>query len=171
MGYLPIIVALLAFIFLWGIVNYNSLKNKRELLNQKSEEIFKYAALRNATLRQLAKVASQNNASLVNLFTKATGNLNDSTIKDMSATEKVKVEHNTTLVFTSLPPAVDDDESYETLYKQLEISDDFYRKAVSSFIYRLNDYNQMVTTLPTKWVAGLMHFKPVDAPNWVEVLK
>lgn len=170
MGYLPIVVALLGFIFLWAVVNYNSLKSKRELLNQKSEEIFKYAALRNATMRQLAKAVGETHQNLESLFNQATNKLNDNTIKEISPTEKIKLEHATSLAFTALPTDIDD-EKYLTLYKQLEIADDFYRKSVSSFIFRLNDYNQMVKSMPSKIVATAMHFKPVDAPNWAEVLK
>ena len=67
MGYIPVIVALLGFITLWGLVNYNSIKAKKIALNQKTQEVYKYATLRNATLRQLAKIASEH-PSLVQLF-------------------------------------------------------------------------------------------------------
>jgi|SRR5690606_24472979 len=133
MGYIPIIVALLGFITLWGLVNYNSIKAKKIALDQKAQEVYKYAALRNATLRQLAKIASQD-TTLTHLFHEAVDKLDDRSPEEVSVHEKMQREHKVTELIAEIP-LIGEDENYRKMFKQLQIADDYYRKAASAYAF------------------------------------
>lgn len=159
MGYIPIIVALLGLITLWGLVNYNSIKTKKIALDQKAQELYKYATLRNATLRQLSKIASQH-IPLVQIFQEAVGKLDDRSPEQIDIHSKLDHEHKVTQLIAEIPQ-IGEDENYKKMFKQLQIADDYYRKAASAYSFRLKDYNTLVTRQPSKIVASLMRFKPV----------
>lgn len=160
MGYIPIIVALLGFLVLWGLVNYNSLKAKRIALEQKAQDVYKFSVLRNATLRQLAKIASKD-VTLTHLFQEVVDKLDDRKPNEVEVHEKMHQEHKVTELIAGIP-LIEEDENYQKMFKQLQIADDYYRKAASAYNYRLKDYNALVTRNPSKIVASLMRFKPVE---------
>ena len=160
MGYIPVIVALLGFITLWGLVNYNSIKAKKIALDQKAQEVYKYAMLRNATLRQLAKIASQD-ITLTHLFHEAVNKLDDRNPEEVNIHEKMQGEHKVTELIAEIP-LIEEDENYRKMFKQLQVADDYYRKVASAYSFRLKDYNGLVTRNPSKIVASLMRFKPVE---------
>ena len=161
MGYIPIIVALLGFILLWGLVNYNSIKAKKIALDQKAQDVYKFSILRNATLRQLAKIASQD-TTLTHLFHEAVGKLDDRNSEEVDVHKKIQQEHKVTELIAEIP-LIGEDENYKKMFKQLQIADDYYRKASSAYSFRLKDYNALVTRNPSKIVASLMRFKPVKS--------
>lgn len=160
MGYIPIIVALLGFVVLWGLVNYNSIKAKKIALDQKAQEVYKYATLRNATLRQLAKIASQD-ITLTHLFHEAVDKLDDRNSEEVDVHEKMQREHKVTEVIAEIP-LIGEDENYRKMFKHLQIADDYYRKVASAYAFRVKDYNALVTRNPSKIVASIMRFKPVE---------
>jgi len=160
MGYIPIIVALLGFILLWGLVNYHSIKAKKIALQQKSLDVFKYSLLRNATLRQLAKIARYD-GTLDNIFQMTVAQLDDRNKDEVDVQEKIHREQKVTELIAEIP-LIGEDENYEKMYKQLHVADDYYRKAASAYAFRLKNYNTLVTRNPSKIIATIMRLKPVE---------
>ena len=72
-------------------------------------------------------------------------------------------EHQVTRLIAEIPQ-IGEDENYGKLFHQLKVADDYYRKAASAYTFRLRDYNALVSRNPSKIVASLMGFKPVEKP-------
>ncbi len=161
MGYLPIIVALAGFIFLWGIVNFNSLKRKKKEAEEAASLLFKYAALRNTILRQMNQI-TEVDPTIHTIVEQIQSQLNDQTREEISVQEKTEKETEITSLIEKIPTAFVGEGSYDNTYRQLLVADNHYRKAATLYRIRLHQYNELVTRNPSKQIAKLTGFRPIE---------
>lgn len=161
MGYIPIILAILGFILLWGIVNFNSIKHKKKEAEEAASLLFKYAALRNTILRQMNQVVDED-TTIHTLIEQVQPHLNDQTQQDIAVQRKIALEKEVSERIASIPPVAVDNLNYQNTYKQLQVADNHYRKAATLYQIRLKQYNDLVVKNPTRLLANVLGFKPIE---------
>lgn len=161
MGYLPIILALSSFVFLWGIVNYNSIKRKKKEAEESASLLFKYASLRNTILRQMNQIADVD-PTIHTVIAQIQPHLHDQPQGEISVQKKVEAEKEVSELLNRIPSVATDHQSYHNVYKQLLVADNNYRKAATLYRIRLQQYNELVTKPPSKLIAKMMSLHPVD---------
>jgi hypothetical protein len=162
MGYLPIILALLGFTFLWVIVNYNSIKAKKAEIEQAAEQVFKYASLRNTILKRMANIPHED-STLQQIVTQVSEKLNEETPEHLSTEEKISAEKVTTEAVTSIPAGYVKDSPYSEAYKQLQVAQNLYQKAASTYFRRRKEYHELIQKYPSKLIASISGFKPISS--------
>lgn len=162
MGYLPIIVALSCFVFLWSLVNYNSIKRKKKEAEESASLLFKYAALRNKILRQMHQIADVD-PTIHTVIAQIQPQLNDQPQGEISLQQKLEIEKEVNEQINRIPSVASDHQSYHNVYKQLLVADNNYRKAATLYRIRLQQYNELVTKPPSKFVAKIMGLSPVTS--------
>ncbi len=160
MGYLPIILALLGFIFLWGIVNLNSIKSKRKEAEAAARLVFQYAAFRNTLLRQMQQAVPQEDV-FHPILAKIQPLLNEQTKEELSTQQKIELESKVTEQITHLPAP----ENEPLIYQQLQKANNNYRQAVTLYTVRLKEYNELVTRYPSKIVARMMGMQKIEGED------
>lgn len=161
MGYLPIILSLLCFIFLWGIVNYNSIKRKKKEAEESASLLFKYASLRNTILRQMNQITDVD-PTIHTVIDQIQKYLNNQPQSEITVQKKIEAEKEITELISSLPSVVSDHQSYHNVYKQLLVTDNNYRKAANLYRIRLQQYNELVNKNPSKLIAKMMGLRPAE---------
>ncbi len=156
MGYLPIILSTLGFIFLWGIVNLNSIKSKRKEAEAAATLVFQYAAFRNTMLRQMKQETPQD-AVLHATLAQIQPLLNEQTKEDISTQEKINLERKVSEQITHLPAP----EDVPPMYQQLRKADNNYRQATTLYAIRLKEYNALVSKNPSKLLARMAGMQPM----------
>lgn len=161
MGYLPIILALSCFVFLWGIVNYNSIKRRKKEAEESASLLFKYASLRNTILKQMNQVPDVD-PTIHTVIAQIQLHLNDLPEGEVSVQKKIEAEQEVTGLISHIPAVAPDHQQYHSVYKQLAVADDNYRKAVTLYRIRVRQYNELVSKNPSKLVAKVMGLKPIE---------
>lgn len=160
MGYLPIIVALSSFVFLWGLVNYNSMKRKKKEAEESASLLFKHAALRGKIVKQMHHITDVD-PTIHTLIAQVQPHLNDQPQGEISVQQKLEMEKEVSELINRIPAVATDHQSYHNRYKQLLVADNNYRKAATLYRIRLQQYNELVTRPPSKFIAKMMGLHPV----------
>lgn len=160
MGYLPIILALLGFIFLWGIVNYYSIKTRHQEIDSASELAFRYASLRQNILLQLTNIPSED-SSLHHLLQRVRKSIRPYDKDSTSPFVLLASEKNTSRQIDVLSDQLGSQKIYRTSIQQLQKADMAYRVASNRFSIKVKQYNELVTRPPSNLVAFLTGFKKV----------
>jgi hypothetical protein len=160
MGYLPIILALLGFLFLWTIVNYQSIRIRKNEVTQAIDEIFKKAATRNQALKDLSAQVTEEDAALeiIEFFRRK---LDEQTDKKLSLAEKLEYEMHFDKLMDDIPPP-SGHTAYEEAYQQLVKVHNQYRQTVANYRKRVREYNELISKNPSRLVAGLTGFSPIQ---------
>lgn len=161
MGYLPIILALLGFTFLWAIVNYNSIKIKKAEVEQASLQVFKYAGLRNTIIKRMANIIHEDN-TLQQIVAKVCAQLNEDKPETVGIEEKMKAEKSVTQSVADIPAGYVKNSPYSEAYKQLQVVQNSYQKAASVYVHRREEYHELLRKYPSKLVAKVSGFKPME---------
>ncbi|MEK6477041.1 hypothetical protein WJR50_05885 [Catalinimonas sp. 4WD22] len=161
MGYLPIILALLGFIFLWAIVNYNSIKIKKAEVEQASKQVFQYASLRNTIIKRMANIVHEDN-TLQKIVAKVCDQLNELSIEAASTEDKIQAEKKVTQAVKDIPEGYVKNSPYSEAYHQLQLAQNNYQKAASVYHKRLQEYHELINKYPSKMVAKASGFKHVQ---------
>ncbi len=160
MGYLPIILALLGFIFLWGIVNYHSIKTKKAEVGQAANQVFKYASLRNTIIKRMANIQHEDK-TLQQIVIKVRDQLHEGTHAEVGTAEKMEAEKKTTKIVKDIPDGYSKNSSYSDAYHQLQVTQNSYQKAASAYHRRQDEYHELLRKYPSKLVASLAGFKQI----------
>jgi len=160
MGYLPIILAILGFIFLWGIVNYHSIKNRKREVADASELVFRYAALRQNIIIQLANIEADDD-SLRPLLLRIREAIVPLEKEKSTASELLIAEKELTQHIDELPDQLGKLKNYRSSIEQLQKADLAYRIAANRYSLKLEQYNSLVTKAPSKFLAAITGFKPL----------
>jgi hypothetical protein len=167
MGYLPIILAILGFIFLWSIVNYHSLKARKRELDDASELVYRYASLRQNIIIQLANIKSEDGSlqALLHRIKAAIRPIEkeENTVSELLLGEKELSQH-----IDELPDQLGKLKNYRSSIEQLQKADLAYRIAANRYSLKLEQYNSLVTKAPSKFIAKLTGFKKDSTEDWVE---
>lgn len=162
MGYLPIVLALLGFTFLWAIVNYNSLKSKKAEVEQAALQVFKYASLRNAIIKRMANISHEDN-TLQQTVVKVRDQLNEQDPEAIRTTEKIEAEKKISQMVSDIPAGYKKDSLYSEAYKQLQVVQNSYKKAASVYLIRREEYHELLRRQPSKLIAHIFGFKPIES--------
>ena len=147
MGYLPIILSMLGVVFLWGLVNYSTIKSKKEALNLAAERVFTCAALRHRIAEQLAKE---------HLYTDGLSQIASqppTTAEETTIQEKLQAEKQITQQIAALPQLSEEE------YQELLVADRQYRRAVTLYHTYTQQYRELLTKNPSKLVARLTGYR------------
>lgn len=156
MGYIPIIIALLAFVLLVVLVNANSIQARRQSLGMALFTVCQTAKSRNALLKRLRGI--QSNPLCPDL--PSNYKFNPAQIEQITAfiaTEWASLkEASFYLQSTQLAPATT---RYATA---LEVLNHRQRINLRIFERKVREYNQLIAGYPTALVAGLYRAKPIS---------
>lgn len=159
MGYLPIILALLGFLFLWTIVNYQSIRISKNEVAQAIDDIFKKAAARNQALQDLSEQTTEEDAASEILgFIRR--KLDEQTDERLPLAEKLEQEMHLDELMGDIPPPRGHT-AYEEAYQRLEKVHKQYLQSVASYRKRVRDYNELISKNPSRLVASLTGFSPI----------
>ena len=159
MGYLPIILALLGFLFLWTIVNYQSIRISKNEVSQAIDDIFKKAAARNQALKDLSQKATEEDASS-EILAFIRRKLDEQTDERLPLAKKLEKEMHLDELMGDIPPP-SEHTAYEEAYQRLEKVHKQYRQSVASYRKRVRDYNELISKNPSRLVASLAGFSPI----------
>jgi hypothetical protein len=159
MGFLPIILSLLGFSFLWGMVNYNSIKNKKQEVREAAEDLFKYAQLRNLILSTLSEIHTDN-ADLKQSIQLACEQRNDAKVDEISPEEKISAEQKVSALIRKIPSAEMND-NYQGSYEQLMTVSQSCLKVAAVYNKKVQEYNELITRYPSRLLASAYGFKPI----------
>jgi hypothetical protein len=159
MGFLPIILAILGFLFLWAIVNYQSLRIRKNEVDHAADEVFQQAGYRNQILKSLPS-SDNDEVGLKEIFALIKRKLDEHQRTEMSVEDKIRHEKQIDELMTDIPPP-DGHAEYEESYLALQKSHQDYQRAVVSYRRRLREYNELIQKNPTKMLAKLSGFRPI----------
>ncbi|MEQ9440567.1 MAG: hypothetical protein RIG62_16055 [Cyclobacteriaceae bacterium] len=162
MGYLPIILAILGFVFLWGIVNYNAMKTRKAEASQAADLVYRYAALRQNIIIQLANIQS-GDTSLFTLMQRIKESVRPISRENNSPIDVLSSEQKLSRHIDGLPDQLATEKSYRNSVQQLQKADMEYRIAANRFALKVRQYNELVTKSPSRLVAGLVGFKKMPS--------
>lgn len=162
MGFLPIILAILGFVFLWGIVNYQSLRMRKIQVKKWEDEVLQAAGNRDETLKNLL-AQDDENAALQELSDFINRKLEASSGTRQSIAEKLQQEKVLGELVADIPPP-SGNTAYEEAYNKLQKSHLRYRQSVNTYRKSIRDYNELIKKNPTRMLAGIMGFKPMASP-------
>ncbi|WKN43255.1 hypothetical protein [Tunicatimonas pelagia] len=161
MGFLPIILAIVGFLFLWGIVNYHSLKTRKKEVEEAAELVFRYAALRQNIIIQLSNIEG-NDDSLSTLLHRIVQSFHPIDKNTTTATEIVASGQQLSQQVDELPDQLGKHKVYRSSIEQLQKADLAYRIAANRYSLKLEQYLGLVTKPPSKFVAALFGFSRND---------
>ncbi|WKN31472.1 hypothetical protein PZB74_21210 [Porifericola rhodea] len=161
MGYLPIILALLGFIFLWAIVNYNSIKLKKAEAEQASKLVFQQAALRSTIIKRMANI-SHEDATLLQTVQRVKNSLNDYEEGQISTVEKIEAEKKVNASINDIPQDYIKDSPYSEAYHQLQIAHNNYQRVAAVYLSKVKNYEELLHRYPSKLIASAGGFKPLN---------
>ena len=159
MGFLPIILSLLGFSFLWGMVNYNSIKNKKHEVREAAEDLFKYAQLRNGILSTLSEIPTDK-TDVKQSIQLACEQRNDAQIDEISPKEKISAEQKVSALIRNIPSA-EMNSSYHDTYEQLLTVSQSCLKVAAVYKKKVREYNELITRYPSRLLASAYGFKPI----------
>lgn len=162
MGFLPIILAILGFVFLWGIVNYQSLRMRKIQVKKCEDEVLQAAGHRDEALKKLL-AQDDENAALQELSDFINRKLEASYGAGQSIAEKLKQEKVLGELVADVPPP-SGHAAYEEAYNTLQKSHLRYRQSVNSYRKSIRDYNELIEKNPTRMLAGIAGFKSITNP-------
>lgn len=156
MGYLPVILAMAAFVILWGIVSNNSIKTRKKEAEASASLVFEQASIRNEQLRHLHHLKPL--SSEVQFLLKQTQDQREHAI---SSTDILLAAQKVSTAMPDLSVSDMDNQPHQEAHKQLQIAQENFQKAAGLFRIRLKQYNELVSKNPTKFIARLTGNKPV----------
>lgn len=161
MGFLPIIVAILGFLLLWGIVNYYSIRQRKNEVETAAVQVFEAAERRNQHIMKMAdqKLADENQARL---FQFISGQLDEHHHGQIPVEKKLAAEKKVSEFMMDIPPHEHEAE-YQRSYQQLLESDKAYKRAASLYRLRSSEYNELIGKNPSKMLARLSGYKPISS--------
>lgn len=159
MGYLPIILALLGFLFLWAVVNYQSLRIRKKEVEQAAEAVFQQAKLRKEQLKSLQS-SDKDEAAMQEIFDLIKRKLDEHHPSEMSVAEKIRHEKAVDELMADIPPP-DGHPAYEKTYHALEKAHQNYQRAVVSYRNRVREYDELIQKYPSKMLAKLFGFRSI----------
>jgi len=162
MGFLPIIVAVAGFIFLWGIVNYHSLKSRKKEVEDAAELVHRYAALRQNIIIQLSNIEGRD-VSLSALLQRMVQSFHPVDKNTTTATNIVDSGHQLSQQIDELPDQLGKHKIYRSSIEQLQKADFAYRMAANRFSLKSQQYLNLITKPPSKFVAKLFGFSHEDS--------
>lgn len=160
MGMLPIALAIIGFVFLWAIVNYNSLKQKSDTLNKAHEDLREIAMQRHSFLLLIIHELSQPLSAPLSAVVEGAKkhslhNEQASTIvffeqQSTASAHIAKLEENS----SQLLSAGASQKSLEDLFQMNARMIQMLKK------HRLikKHYNELVLSIPTRFIAGISGF-------------
>lgn len=160
MGYLPIVLALLGFSFLWAVVNYNSIKLKKYEAEQAAHQMFKYAGLRSTIIKRMANIVHEDE-TLQQIVRNVRDHLQEQEPELIPVEEKIKAEKKVSQLVNDIPADYITDSPYSEAYRQLHIAQNSYQKAVSMYYLRRQEYHELLSKYPSKLIAKAGGFKPI----------
>jgi len=161
MGFLPIIVAILGFILLWGIVNFYSIRQRRSEAKAAGRAVFAAAEQRNLLVKELAsqRFRDDNLAQLLQYISKQ---LDDHQPDQISLKDKLKIEQKVSELIRDIPP-MEGHAQHQSTYQDLRTADHTYKRAASVSRLRSAEYNELLSKNPSKLLARLSGFKPLPS--------
>ncbi|MEM9833370.1 MAG: hypothetical protein AAF944_22245 [Bacteroidota bacterium] len=157
MGFLPIIVAITGFAFLWGIVNYQSLRSRKKEMEDAAELVFRYAALRQNIIIQLANIENKD-TSLSPLLQRIVQSFHSVDKNATTATKIVEKGQALSRQIDELPDQLGKHKIYRSSIEQLQKADFSYRVASNRYSLKSQQYLALVKKPPSKFVAALFGF-------------
>ncbi|MEM8965568.1 MAG: hypothetical protein AAGE93_04060 [Bacteroidota bacterium] len=161
MGFLPIIVAIIGFAFLWGIVNYQSLKARKKEMEDAAELVFRYAALRQNIIIQIANIENKD-TSLTPLLQRIIQSFHSVDKNATTATEVVMKGQELSQQIDELPDQLGKHKIYRSSIEQLQKADFAYRVAANRYSLKSQQYLALVKKPPSKFIAALFGFSSED---------
>lgn len=158
MGFLPIIVAILGFLLLWGIVNFYSIRQRKSEVEAAESLLFSAAASRNQQLKNMADL-EQADTNQEQLFQFISRQLDEHRQGQIPVAEKLLAEKKVSELILDIPPDESNAE-YQQRYRQLQEANKAYQRAASLYRLRSNEYNELITKNPSKMLARMSGYKP-----------
>jgi hypothetical protein len=157
MGFLPIALTLLGFIFLWGIVNYYSIRQRKQEAHEAAEDLFQKADVRRKVLLNLMQshtsaLQDEKNAALISA----------SRISGDQATgteDKIRQETELSESIRRLLPEIDDQQAAVALQS---CHKDFQR-ALGRYKLRTQEYHELISKYPSKIIARLSGYSSLSS--------
>ena len=160
MGFLPIILFTLAFIFLWGIVNYNSLRKIRNEITQLQESVIDISLKRKNAATKLLSGINPDKAgedSLATIRKIADGQVIDKeNINQMLRNEANRTQLASELA--SLSQMSETTRHPEALIASLSELTHQLKELQPRLMDLLHNYHDMVTRPPSRFIARLFGF-------------
>lgn len=159
MGFLPIIVAILGFLFLWAIVNIYSIRQRKQEAETAASGVFERAGKRNQRFQQLAALqgTDEKHSQLLQFISRQ---LNEQEEGQISVEEKLLAEKKVSELMADIPPR-ENDPIYQQTYQLLQEADQTYRRVASRYRRRASEYNDLISKNPSKILARLGGYKPI----------
>lgn len=161
MGYLPIILAIVGFVFLWGIVNHHFIKTRRAEVMQAADLVYRYAALRQNIILQIANIRSED-TSLFTLMQRIKAAIEPISRDETSPADVLASEEKLSRHINELPDQLATQKSYRNSVKQLQKADMEYRIAANRYHLKVKQFNDLVGKSPSKFLAFLTGFKKIS---------
>ncbi|AHM59020.1 hypothetical protein D770_03765 [Flammeovirgaceae bacterium 311] len=155
MGFLPIIIALLAFVLLLVLVNYNSIQARQQSLGMALFTVCQSAKSRNALLKRLRGIQSNPLCPQLPEHYNFNAAQRDEIVKFIASEWVSLSESDFYLKNTSPTPAT---ARYATA---LHVLNHRQRINLRTFERKVREYNQLLEGYPTTMVAGLYRIKPI----------
>jgi hypothetical protein len=160
MGMIPVVLAIAGFVFLWVIVNYNSLSARRT-------NIASLQAARNKLVDSYISLSKQISALLliyqINMppYLINLSNNSDQKIHGSKLTESIK---GLQLQVSTHSPGLESNPDYQELIGLLEATAGKLLRNQQQLLAEVKAYNQQATRMPYRIVAHLFGFKGIDSP-------
>ncbi len=159
MGMIPIVLAIAGFVFLWSIVNYNSLSARRStilsLQAARDQLINKYVYLTKQIAALLKIYGITPPAYLVNLANDPAQKIEN--IQLNRALEQIKLLSRNEQELQNNP-------DYSDLLQQLESNASLLIKNQQQLMSAIREYNGQATQMPYRIIAQLFGFKKINSP-------
>lgn len=147
MGYLPIALALMGFLLLWGMVNYNTVAEKFRAAENIRKEILEL-------WRQKLQLAEKSC-----LLSEIDGSFDRKTLDDLTSPMAIKAANKT--VDQQLAKNVDiSQEAPPASEKLFEVSM-MLQQRLQAYQQLMHHYNALITSIPTKFISRVGGFKPL----------
>lgn len=159
MGFLPIIVALLGFLLLWGIVNYYSIKQRRNEVKLAISEVFEASERRNEALQLLidADRRDKNQKEILHYIGKQLDRRKEG---EVGISDKLRQENKVSDLIMDIPPQ-EEAPAYQTQFDEVQKANKGYQMTARLFRNRSADYNELISNYPSKLVARISGQKPI----------
>ncbi len=158
MGMLPIALAIVGFVFLWAIVNYNSLKQKHDALNKVHYDLREIARQRHTFLLLVVSALQKPlPEAVIPTLDALRGYLSESEKTAISINQEISVsEHISSLQekSTILQAGGAKGQSLEDLFQE----NDRMLQKIRQYRIIKKHYNELVVSIPTRFIAGISGF-------------
>ncbi|MFP4092111.1 MAG: hypothetical protein ACLFUB_04505 [Cyclobacteriaceae bacterium] len=157
MGFLPILVTLLGFAFLWGIVNYYSIRQRKEDVDEALEKVYQKASERRRLLEGILKAQPESFLAKKTCVLLARASTKDR--QQLLPSQKLNEEEAISQTLKALFPQLEQNGVTEALVNAQKE----YHQAVGTYKLRVAEYQELTKKQPSKLVAWLTGYKPLSS--------